>query len=103
MRLTRLSLVLPLVFVTSAALARAQASSNDASHRAAVKQLMEVTRVRQMTDASMETMLNAQLQQMPQIAPFQNVLRDFYKEQLSWAVLEPELTNVYLEVFSEQE
>jgi hypothetical protein len=40
---------------------------------------------------------------MPQLAPFANVLQDFYREQMSWSALEPEYTRVYLELFTEPE
>ena len=81
----------------------AQAPSNEESHRAAVKELMTVTHVRELMDQSSETMLAAQVQQMPQLAPYAGILRDFYKEQMNWSVLEPEFTQLYLEVFTEAE
>jgi hypothetical protein len=74
-----------------------------ASHRAAVRELMEVAHIREMLDQSSEAMLQSQLQQMPQLAPVAYVIRDFYHEQMSWSVLEPEFTQLYLEVFTEQE
>jgi hypothetical protein len=40
---------------------------------------------------------------MPQLAPYQSILADFYHEQLSWSVLEPEYTRLYQEVFTEAE
>ena len=64
---------------------------------------MAVTHVRELTEQSFETILKQQLEQMPQLAPYANVLRDFYREQLGWSVLEPDLTRIYLEVFSEAE
>jgi hypothetical protein len=48
-------------------------------------------------------MLNQQMKQMPQLAPYKSILRDFYHEQMNWAVLEPEYTRLYLEVFTETE
>jgi hypothetical protein len=64
---------------------------------------MAVTHVRELTEQSFETVLKQQLEQMPQLAPYAGVLRDFYREQLSWGILEPELTRIYLEVFTEAE
>lgn len=86
-----------------AASAAPAAPAATASHRAAVARLMEVTRVKELTEQGAATMLDAQLRQMPQLAPVSGVLRDFYREQLAWSVLEPEYTQLYLEVFSEQE
>jgi hypothetical protein len=83
--------------------APAQETTVTAAHRAAVQRLMAVTRVREMTEGNSEAMLSAQIRQMPQLGPFAGILRDFYREQMNWAVLEPEFTRLYLEVFSEAE
>jgi hypothetical protein len=73
------------------------------SHLAAAKQLLEVTHVKELMDTSATQMLDVQLQQAPQLAPFADIMRDFYREQMKWDVLEPEFVRLYTEVFSEQE
>jgi hypothetical protein len=73
------------------------------AHRAAVRELLEVTHIREMLEQNSEAMLQSQLKQMPQLAPVADVIRDFYHEQMSWSVLEPEFTQLYLEVFTEPE
>ena len=112
MRSSRLhSLLLASLLHLGVQSARAQAPASSpapapaatATHRAAVQRLMAVSRVRELTEQSTETMLAGQLKQMPQLGPVAGVLRDFYREQLSWTVLEPEFTRLYLEVFSEAE
>lgn len=109
MRASRLIPVVATALLLGALPARAQSPSATPSatptpaHRAAVQRLMTVTRVRELTEQSTETMLASQLKQMPQLAPFAGVLREFYREQMSWTVLEPEYTRLYLEVFSEPE
>ena len=81
----------------------AQESAAAPSHLAAAKQLLEVTHVRELMDTSATKMLDAQLQQAPQLAPFAEIMRDFYREQMRWDALEPEFVRLYTEVFSEQE
>lgn len=103
MRLARSSAPLALALVLGAQSVLAQDTSATATHREAVRQLMEVTHVRELTEQSAETMLKGQLQQMPQLAPFASVLQDFYREQMSWSLLEPEYTRAYMEVFTEPE
>ena len=105
-RLPRPLRALPLVLALAAApLPRALAAqaSTAASHRAAVHRLFEVTRMRVMTEQTSEAIIQTQLQQMPQLAPYANVLRDFYREQTSWTSIEPEVTQLYVEVFTEPE
>jgi len=99
----RLLVPLALALAALAAPARAQGTPADSSHDAAVRRLMEVSRVREMTEQIGETMLKTQLEQLPQIAPFASILRDFYREQLGWATLEPEYTRLYREAFTETE
>jgi hypothetical protein len=101
MRLTTLA-PLALLLALGAPL-RAQKADTARTHREAVARLMEVTHVRQIVEQSSETMLNAQIEQMPQLAPYANVFREFYQEQLAWDVLEPEYTQLYLDVFTEKE
>ncbi|GLC25934.1 DUF2059 domain-containing protein [Roseisolibacter agri] len=103
MRPTRLLTLVALTLAVAATPIAAQQPAPDAAHRAAVQRLLQVTRVREMTEGNIETMLAAQLRQMPQLAPYAGVLRDFYREQMDWKVLEPEFMRVYLEVFTEPE
>lgn len=81
----------------------AQEVRNDSTHRAAVRRLMEVTHVRELLEQSSSSLLQDQLQRMPELAPYADIFRDFYREQLSWTALEPEYTTLYLEVFDESE
>ena len=103
MRLTRLLAPLALTLAVATRPAAAQQPAGDASHRAAVQRLMEVTRVREMTEGNIDSVLAGQLRQMPQLAAHAGLLREFYREQMAWKVLEPEYTRVYLEVFTEPE
>ena len=103
MRPTRLLSLVALTLAVATAPVAAQQPAADAAHRAAVQRLLQVTRVREMTEGSLETMLDAQLRQMPQLAPYAGILRDFYREQMDWKILEPEFTRLYLEVFTEPE
>src|SRR5262245_8944096 len=79
------------------------AQDTSATHREAVRQMMAVTHVRELTEQSVDGMMKVQLQSMPQLAPFASVLDAFYREQMAWSTLEPEYTRLYLEVFTEVE
>jgi hypothetical protein len=101
MRISHLAGILAVALLATHRPAFAQDTS--ATHRQAVRRLMTVTHVRELTEQSFETILKQQLEQMPQLAPYASVLRNFYREQLGWSVLEPDLTRIYLEVFTEPE
>jgi uncharacterized protein len=103
MRRTHVIVFLSVALAAAALPAAAQTNAAEPAHRETVQRLMAVTHVREMTEQSAETMLGAQIKQMPQLAPYANIFRDFYREQLNWAVLEPEFTTMYMEVFTEGE
>ena len=101
MRSFRLALPLALTLVALSRPAFAQDTS--ATHREAVKQLMTVTHLREVTAQSMDAVMKSQMEQMPQLKPYEGIMQTFLKEQMDWSILEPELTRIYLEVFTEKE
>jgi hypothetical protein len=101
-RMRRFHFALPLALAVAFS-GPALAQDTSATHRAAVKQLLEVTHLREVTERSMDAIMKSQMEQMPQLAPYANVLQAFYKEQMDWTALEPEYTRIYLEVFTEKE
>ena len=101
MRLSRFALPIALAFVTLSQPARAQDTS--ATHRDAVKQLMAVTHLREVTAQSMDDVVKSQMAQMPQLKPYESIMQTFLKEQMDWSALEPEFTRIYMEVFTEKE
>lgn len=72
-------------------------------HAAAARRLLEATRVRQMMSDNIEPMLRLQIQQTPQLAPYEDVLRDFLREAMDWKLMEPALVRLYAEEFTERE
>src|SRR6476469_6752073 len=101
MRFSRFVLPFALTF---AALSRpAFAQDTSATHRDAVKQLMAVTHLRDVTMQSMDDIVKSQMAQMPQLKPYESIMRTFLKEQMDWSVLEPEFSRIYMEVLTEKE
>jgi uncharacterized protein len=74
-----------------------------ASHRAAVARLLEVTHARETLEQQADSMLDTQVKTFPTLAPLAQTLRTFYREMMNWSVMEPEMTQVYLETFTEAE
>ena len=48
-------------------------------------------------------MIDIQLQQNPAIAPFKQVMLDFFSKYMSWESLKDDIAEIYLEEFSIQE
>ncbi len=101
MRLFRF--VLPLTLAVAALSRPALAQDTSATHKEAVKQLMTVTHLREVTEKSTDAIMKSQLEQMPQLKPYEGIMQTFMKEQMDWNALEPEFTRIYAEVFTEKE
>ena len=98
MRLARLIAPAALFLVAASSELGAQGASRETALR-----LLTAQKSRETMESSMEAMLNAQVKQAPQLAQFAGVLRDFYKEEMSWAKMEPEMIAVYSATYTEQE
>lgn len=97
MRLARLIAPAALILVAASSLG-AQGASRETALR-----LLTAQKSRETMESSMEAMLNAQMKAAPQMAQFANVFREFFKEELSWAKMEPDMIAVYSATYTEQE
>lgn len=73
------------------------------AHREAARDLLELTRVEQYMEESMNTMIELQIEANPALVPYQDVFREFLEKHLSWERVEPEFVALYIEHFSETE
>ena len=81
----------------------AGAQEVSASHRQAALDLMEQTDVEGTMQTSIDEMLGQQIKASPEIAPFEDVLRDFMAEHLSFDAVRDDLVELYVEAFTEDE
>ena len=79
------------------------AGDTAASHRRAAERLLEVSGAERMFAGQADALLRQQLAAQPQLAPFEDVLRDFYRKHLDYATLKPDLVRLYVETFSEKD
>lgn len=77
--------------------------ADEASHRAAAEELLVQAGTKQAMNASIDTMLEAQIKANKAIAPMKQVMRDFLSKQLSFESLKEELIDLYVKEFSEEE
>jgi hypothetical protein len=54
-------------------------------------------------DQSMSQMLDLQLQQNPALAPYRNVMVEFFRKHISWTSLKPAFLEIYTEAFTAEE
>ena len=71
------------------------------SHDQAARELIQVLDMEKQHESSFETMLAGVGGTNPAMAEVHGLFMDFFKEFMSWKVLEPEFVRIYREAFSE--
>ena len=92
------------ILAMAAAIALAGAARADqVSHEAAIKELFNVTHMATNITNSMEQLVRLQMRQNPQLAPFEDILREFFGKYMSWEALQNDILALYVESFTEEE
>jgi hypothetical protein len=78
-------------------------SADSASHRQAAEKLLELIDMQEKIDASVETVVNLQLQQEPALREHVELLRAFLEKQIGWTGMREELITMYQQAFTEEE
>lgn len=78
-------------------------SADEKSHRAAVEELLTVTKTAENMKSSITTMLDLQIKQAPQLAALREPMRKFFEKHLSYEVLKDDMVKMYMDEFTEQE
>jgi hypothetical protein len=66
-------------------------------------ELLNVMSMEKVLGDTITQMLDAQVQAQPQIAPFRQVMENFFKKHMSWAALKDEFADAYAQEFTEAE
>jgi hypothetical protein len=77
------------------------AQSEPPATQAVVEQFVEIAHLNELFDNSIETMLKAQIQQSPELAPYEDIMRDFLKKYMSFESVKPDLVKLYQSSFSD--
>lgn len=93
--------VFSLLFVVGSMTTSAQDLS--ASHMEAARELLAITGTEALMVESVDSMIQLQLEQNPDLVPFQDILRSFLREHLSWEAIGEDFVRIYTESFSEAE
>lgn len=79
------------------------AFASDARSVQAAESLLAVTQMENLLDESIDQALALQIQQNPQLAPFEPVLRAFFRKHMSYESLKPDLIAIYTNSFTADE
>ncbi|GAA4460106.1 DUF2059 domain-containing protein [Novipirellula rosea] len=81
----------------------AEAEVEKDSHTVAVEALLDSMNMKETTQQTVDQMLQMQIQQQPQMAAFQDVMKAFLHKHLSFESLKPDLIKLYKSEFTESE
>lgn len=97
------SLSVFLALVVSLVAARVEAQELSATHLQAAEAVLVEANTEAVMDRATDEMLRLQIEQNPGLAPFEDVMRAFFAEFLSWQALRTDMVRLYATAFSEAE
>jgi hypothetical protein len=87
-----------LLFLGSASL-----YASDSSQRQQVETLFRLTQMEKKIQDSVDSVVQLQLRQNPQLAEHEKAMHDFFEKYIGWKALKDELADMYMQKFTEQE
>ena len=95
--------ILPLLAALLLVTGATRCLADDASHRAAINRLFELTAMQQKIEESVDSVLALQLAQSPELRNHETAVREFLERHIGWYSLQDALTDMYMKEFTEQE
>ena len=84
-------------------LAFSGASFAEPDSRAEAVALFEAIGMRVTVDQNVDVMLDAQIKQRPELAPYRNVMQSFFEKYMGYDALENDLIGLYIATFTAKE
>ena len=78
-------------------------AADDASHRQQVETLFRLTQMEKKIEESVDSVVQLQLRQNPQLAEHEKTMHDFFTRYIGWNALKDELADMYMRRFTEEE
>ena len=77
--------------------------ASDNSHRQQVETLFRLTQMEKKIQESVDSVVQLQLRQNPQLAQHEKTMHEFFTKYIGWKALKDELADMYMKRFTEQE
>ena len=77
--------------------------ADDSTHLQQVENLFRLTQMEKKINESVDSIIQLQLSQNPQLAQYQTQMRAFFEKSIGWAAMKSDITEMYLRTFSEDE
>ncbi len=78
-------------------------AADSASHKQQVETLFRLTQMEKKIQDSVDSVVQLQLRQNPQLGQHEQAMREFFLKYMGWNSLQNDLTDMYLSTFSEKE
>ena len=78
-------------------------AADNASHKQQVETLFRLTQMEKKIQDSVDSVVQLQLRQNPQLAQHEQAMREFFTKYIGWNALQSDITEMYLSTFSEKE
>lgn len=78
-------------------------TADDSSHLQQVETLFRLTQMEKKINESVDSIVQVQMNQNPQLAQHQAQMRAFFEKNIGWAALKSDITEMYLRTFNEEE
>ncbi len=79
------------------------AHAQSASHQAVAKELIATLKIGELMQTSTATMIDAQIKQIPPLAPYRDVMIEWARRYITAEAALPEFVKAYMAAFTEQE
>lgn len=77
--------------------------ASDSSQRQQVETLFRLTQMEKKIQESVDSVVQLQLRQNPQLAEHEKTMHDFFTKYIGWNALKDELADMYMHKFTEKE
>ncbi len=78
-------------------------AADSASHKQQVETLFRLTQMEKKIQDSVDSVVELQLRQSPQLGQHEQAVREFFTKYIGWNALQNDITEMYLSTFSEKE
>ena len=78
-------------------------ATDNESHRQQVEILYRLTQMEKKIQESVESVVQLQLRQNPQLVQHKKTVFDFFAKNIGWSALKNDITDMYINTFSEKE
>jgi hypothetical protein len=99
----KLKYLINLITTLLLCIASASVFATESSQRQQVETLFRLTQMEKKIQESVDSVVQLQIRQNPQLAPHEKIIHDFFTKQIGWDALKNDIAEMYMKTFTEKE